>query len=225
MKVHLFSGSGFAWRVLLACAIKNVDFTEEFLRPTQDDLKSPGFLKLNPRGKVPVMEDGPFVLRESMAIIAYLDKRYPSPPLFGANPEETGLIWQAVLDLDLYMSAHWVSDIIAPIATGTAGDAAAQIQDAAAHAHTEIARLDRQLGDADWFVGKVVSAADIALYPMLEALIRFATKPQEAPLALGFETFGSRYPALQSWRHSMRELPRYERTYPDFWRELDAGQA
>ncbi len=221
MDIHLFSGSGFAWRVLLACAVKGVDFRQVFLQPTQEELKSPAFLGLNPRGKVPVMQDGKLVLAESMAIIAYLDQKIPEPKLFGTTPEETGLIWQKTLDFDLYVSAGWVDNIIAPIVRGMTEQAADEIKQACDNAHTEISALEEDLFDKEWFVGGTVSAADIAIYPMLEALIRFTSKTQIEQLDLGFDLFAERYPQLDAWRTRVQEHPEYQKTYPDFWRELD----
>jgi stringent starvation protein A len=50
----------------------------------------PAFIyELNPpAGKVPVLEEGGFVLPESAVIMAYLDERYPEPPLLPGDPAE-----------------------------------------------------------------------------------------------------------------------------------------
>ena len=223
MNIHLFSGSGFAWRVLLACAVKNIPYDQSLLQPTQGELKSSEFLKLNPRGKVPVMDDNGYILSESMAIIAYLDRKYPKPALFGATPSECGLIWQKIIDFDVYVSAGWVSDIIAPIVTGAVELNPTSIQKATAEAHVYIEKLQASLGTDDWFVGETASAFDIALFPMLEALVRFAAKPQASPFSLGFEDFVNRYPGLEAWRIRVRTLPRFENTYPDYWRKIDTA--
>ena len=42
----------------------------------------------NPLGKVPVLEEGEFVLPESVVINEYLEERYPEPPLWPADPGE-----------------------------------------------------------------------------------------------------------------------------------------
>jgi len=45
-------------------------------------------IELNPpSGRVPVLDDG-FVLPESEVIMAYLDERFPEPPLLPADPRE-----------------------------------------------------------------------------------------------------------------------------------------
>ncbi len=221
MKIYLFSGSGFAWRILLACTVKGISYEEVQLQPSPDDLKSDAFLKLSPRGKVPVLVDGDFSTPESMAAIAYLEKKAPEIPLLGTTPEQTGLIWRIILDFDLYVADALVMKIIIPIVTGQIDAMQASIQEAAQNAHSEIAKLETQLADKNWFVGSSVSAADIALYPIIEALIRFTTKPAVTELQLGFDTFATDYPSLHNWRSNIQALPNYQTTYPDFWRKID----
>ena len=66
------------------------------------------------------MADGDYVIAESIAAIAYLDRQHPEPPLFGSTPQETGTIWRFILDFDLYVSGAMVTQIIVPIVTGQA---------------------------------------------------------------------------------------------------------
>src|SRR5438128_5467574 len=48
--------------------------------------KRPEFLKLNPYGKVPVINDNGQILFESCIINEYLDEKYPNPPLMPKDP-------------------------------------------------------------------------------------------------------------------------------------------
>jgi glutathione S-transferase len=51
--------------------------------------KSPEFLKMNPAGKVPVLQlDNGDFLPESAAIVEYLEESYPNPPMFGKTAEQ-----------------------------------------------------------------------------------------------------------------------------------------
>ena len=51
--------------------------------PTQmAELKTPAHLKLNPNGRIPVIDDDGFVLWESMAINFYLAAKYGKAPLW-----------------------------------------------------------------------------------------------------------------------------------------------
>jgi len=103
MEVFLISGSPFVWRVLLALEIKRAAYTTRLLERSKNEHKTPDYLALNPRGKVPTLKDGDFILSESLAILAYLDRKIPEPPLFGRTPAETGRIWQAISEWTSYV--------------------------------------------------------------------------------------------------------------------------
>jgi glutathione S-transferase len=79
LEVTRGSGSPNAWRVLLAAEMKNIPYTSKLIEFSGDDLKKPDFLAINPRGKVPVIRDGNYSLYESLAIMAYLERRNPKP--------------------------------------------------------------------------------------------------------------------------------------------------
>ena len=67
-------------------------------RNSRQEHKAPHMLKLNPRGQLPVLKDGDYVCFESLAILYYLDLKYPAPPLFGRSPEEAGTIMRVICE-------------------------------------------------------------------------------------------------------------------------------
>ncbi|HEX9444948.1 MAG TPA: glutathione S-transferase family protein [Candidatus Binatia bacterium] len=73
-------------RVKIALHEKGLAFERVTLNLAKRDQKKPEFLKLNPYGKVPVIDDGGNVLFESCIINEYLDEKYPAPPLMPKNP-------------------------------------------------------------------------------------------------------------------------------------------
>ena len=83
LEVHWASGSPFSWRVLLTLEVKQLPYQSRLLTFSKREHKSPEYLALNPRGKVPTLKDGDFILHESLAIMAYLDSAYPARPIFG----------------------------------------------------------------------------------------------------------------------------------------------
>ena len=81
IEVYWGSGSPFAWRVLLALEHKRLPYAAHLLQFSKQEHKSPQMLQLNPRGRVPVLKDGEYVCFESLAILYYLDLKYPDPPI------------------------------------------------------------------------------------------------------------------------------------------------
>ena len=63
----------------------------------------------NPIGKVPVFEEGPFILPESHLINEYLDERYPDPALMPADPADRALVRLLVDRFDLNLGDAYYS--------------------------------------------------------------------------------------------------------------------
>jgi glutathione S-transferase len=219
MTIEVFWGSGspFAWRVLLTLEIKKIPYTSRLIEFSKQEHRSPEILALNPRGKVPVLRDGDYAVSESLAILAYLDRRYPEPPLFGRTAQETGRVWQRISEGVSYFEPL-TDRIVRPVFFNKVAGNEADIRDALGTLHQELKRLEDTIGRQDWLAGPALSAADIALYPFVEALLRAAAKPAAMPLELGLMPFAERYPAVHAWRGRIAALPGYDRTYPPHWR-------
>lgn len=217
LELYWGSGSPFAWRAMLTLEVKRVQYESKLLEFSKEDHKSPGYLKLNPRGKVPTLKDGDFVLYESVAIMAYLDRKYPGPPLFGRNPQETGLIWRAISETESYLVPAG-NKLIVPIFFGKGLEKTDEIQAATATIREELRRVDTALSHSDWLVGAHISAADIALFPLIQLLLRAASKDAAKPLKLGLLPLHQTYPAIAAWVKRIEALPGYEKTYPPHWK-------
>jgi glutathione S-transferase len=217
LELYWGSGSPFAWRVMLTLEVKRLPYESRLLEFSKEQHKSAGYLKLNPRGKVPTLKDGDFALSESLAIMAYLDRKHPDPPIFGANSRETGLIWREIMETEFYIVAPG-DRIIRPIFFGKGLDKTAEIGEAAALIQNELKRVESSLANSAWLVGGRTSAADIALFPVIQILLRAAAKDAAKPLELGFLPLAERYPSIASWVKRVEALPGYERTYPPHWR-------
>ncbi|WP_274572083.1 maleylacetoacetate isomerase [Neisseria leonii] len=85
MKLYSFFNSSTSYRVRIALALKGIDYEYAGINIRIGEQASAGYRQLNPAKGVPVLVDGDFVLNQSLAIIEYLDRQYPEPPLL---PEE-----------------------------------------------------------------------------------------------------------------------------------------
>ena len=217
IEVYWGSGSPYAWRVLLTLEAKKIPYVSHLIEFSKKEHKTPDFLALNPRGKVPTIKDGDYALGESLAIMAYLDRKYPEVPLFGQSAEETGRVWKAISEQVSYLEPAGFR-VIVPFFVGTVEDNAEDIRDAAAEVREELALMERLIGEQRWFALGKLTAADLAVYPFIETLLRVAGKEDAKPFDLGLLPFASRYPAMEAWRQRIRALPGYDKTYPPHWR-------
>ena len=65
------------WRVLLALEVKGLAWRSHLLQTDLQEHKAPQMLAMNPRGRLPVLRDGDYVVFESLAVLYYLDLKYP----------------------------------------------------------------------------------------------------------------------------------------------------
>jgi maleylacetoacetate isomerase len=87
-ELHDYFRSSSAHRVRIALAFKGVAYSALPVALHQGAQHEPAFRALNPQGLVPVYADDQVVLTQSLAIIEYLEERYPEPPLLPAAPVE-----------------------------------------------------------------------------------------------------------------------------------------
>ena len=219
MAIELYWGSGspFAWRVMLTLEVKGLAYESKLLEFSKGEHKTPAYLQLNPRGKVPTLKDGDFVLYESLAIMSYLDRKYPQPPLFGKTPEETGLIWRALIECECYMVSSG-DKFVRPIFFGKGLDKVDEIQQAAEAIRRELKIIDERLGSSQWLVGDRISAADIGVFPSVQLLLRAASKESARPFNLNLLPLEQTFPNIARWVQRIEALPNYQRTYPPHWR-------
>src|SRR5262249_45044573 len=152
--VYWGSGSPFSWRVLLALELKQLPYTSHLLQFSKQEQKSPQMLSMNFRGRVPVLKDGDYVVFESLAVLVYLDRKYPTPaPLFGRSPEEAGVVMRVICEYQAYAEEH-VMKIVNAFLLRTPGKIV-KPEDLADSMHVvanEARSIEARLASADWVV-------------------------------------------------------------------------
>ncbi|WP_114968256.1 maleylacetoacetate isomerase [Rhodoferax ferrireducens] len=81
MKLYNFFRSGTSHRLRIALNLKGLDTQYVPVDLRKNEHQGAAFKALNPQGLVPALVDGDQVLTQSVAIIEWLEERYPTPAL------------------------------------------------------------------------------------------------------------------------------------------------
>lgn len=166
--------------------------------------KSEPHISRHPFGRVPVLEHDGYLLYETQAILRYLDRILPKPPLTPADPRAAGRMDQVMNICDWYLFQGVVNvigfqRIIKPRLMGQPADEAAVAQ-AMPQARTVFGGLSRLLDSKPFFAGDEVSLADLIVAPQVD----FLSQTQEwASLATA---------NLASWLDRMTARPSFKAT-------------
>lgn len=81
MDLYSFFNSSTSYRVRIVLALKGIDYQHKGVNIRVKEHHDPAYLAKNPGAGVPLLDDDGFQLGQSMAIIDYLDRKYPEPRL------------------------------------------------------------------------------------------------------------------------------------------------
>ena len=85
MQLYTYYRSQASFRVRIALNLKGLKHDDTFLHLEKGDQFKPGYRALNPQMVVPTLIDGEAKLFQSLAILEYLEEKYPEPPLLPAD--------------------------------------------------------------------------------------------------------------------------------------------
>jgi maleylacetoacetate isomerase len=86
MRLHSFFRSSAAYRVRIALNLKGVEYETVPVDLPAAEHRAPGFRAMNPQATIPTLDDDGTVLWQSLAIVEYLDARFPEPRLIPDEP-------------------------------------------------------------------------------------------------------------------------------------------
>jgi glutathione S-transferase len=204
MAIDLYwgSSSAYCWRVLLALEHKGLAYRSHLLKFDQHEHKAPQMLAMNPRGQLPVLRDGDYVVFESVAVLYYLERKYPEPAIFGRSPEESGVIMRVICEYQAYAEPSLMQIVSNMLyrREPNLGEGGAEVMSEAMHRVASEARtIERRLAQSDWVVGESFSATDMVIYPDIRLLLRALEQPGAHELAARFLPLEINYPALGRW--------------------------
>ncbi|MCW0000656.1 glutathione S-transferase [Pararhizobium sp. YC-54] len=159
MKLYYHPLSGHAHRARLLLSLLGIDAELIEVDLAARAHKSADFLKLNPFGQVPVLDDDGTIIADSNAILVYLAKKSAAKTWLPEDPKGAAAV------------QRWLSAAAGEIAYGPAAarlvtvfgarfDAAEVI----ARAHVVLQRIEAALDGGQWIAASHPTIADVALY-------------------------------------------------------------
>jgi maleylacetoacetate isomerase len=92
-RVYTFFRSSTSYRLRIALALKGLEWEPHYVSLPRMEHRAEGYMALNPQGLVPALiEDDGTLFAQSLAIIEYLDEKYPKPPLLPGTPVERAYV-------------------------------------------------------------------------------------------------------------------------------------
>lgn len=200
MKLWTYYRSTCSWRVRIALAYKELDYEASPVHLTRDggQQHEVAFRQRNPMAQVPLLEvdEAPgSPLAQSMAILEYLEERYPRPPLLPADPlarararQLAELVNSGIQPLQNLSVRVYVRDVLG-------GNERAWAQHFISRG---LAALEALAADTAgrFLVGDAVSLADLCLVPQLAAARRQEVELGPFPRLTTIEAECAKLPAF-----------------------------
>lgn len=191
MKLYDRDISGNAYKVRLLLALLHLPYERITVDLPGGENRRPEFLSLNPRGQIPVLEDGGRVFWDSTAILVYLARRYGGETWLPSDPAQMAEVMQ------------WLALAQNEILYGLARARAINLfkrpwnlEEAQAAGRRALDVLQERLNGHDWLALERPTIADVACYPYV------ALAPEGG---VSLET----YPFVRGWVSRVQKLPGY----------------
>lgn len=193
--IPLSANSRRAWITLLE---KQLPF-EQVLLTLDGDQYQPEFLELNPFHHIPVLVDDGFQVIESLAILDYLDTKYPTPPLMPTEAKAIATIRMVQLVT--------LQELLPPTirltsqALGFLENEPQKLEKAHQQVVTVLKFLEELLGDSPYFASHCLTLGDIAAGTVV---------PQLPSIGVPLDN----YPNLNAWCKRLMERESWQQTQP-----------
>jgi glutathione S-transferase len=180
-----------------------LDYRTEVVRTRTPDTETPEFVALNPRGKIPVLKDGPVVIAESPAIVMHLGENDRGRGV-ELVPEDRAarakyLEWMSFISMELdatslyVLRRHWSLPQIygdSPVANKASEEYFARMINAAAKLVDD---------DRPFMLGEAFSGIDILMMTTLDWAIKY-----NQPLPDVFQAYVERLSKRPGWVEASR---------------------
>ncbi|KAL1811739.1 hypothetical protein DCAR_0623868 [Daucus carota subsp. sativus] len=203
LKLYNYFRSTSSCRVRIALNLKGIDYEYKVVNLLKGEQLSPEYLEINPMGYVPALVDGDITIADSLAIIMYLEEKYPQRPLLpgdlaikAVNFQVASIVSSGIQPLHNLSVLKYIGEKVSP------DEKLPWVQ---THIRKGFSALEKLLSNhaGKYATGDEVYLADIFLAPQIDGAIkRFSVDMAEFPL---LSRLNAAYKELSAFQDAMPE--------------------
>ena len=208
--LHDYWRSSAAYRVRIALGLKGLLWESRSVDLVAGEQRSASHKELSPLGLVPVLEIDGLRLTQSLAIIDYLDARFPNPALVSPNPAVRAQTLARALTVAA--DIHPINNLsVTDYLRAELGAGQEQVLRWMHHwMHRGFAALERDAPAAGLFGGDRADLADVCLVPQMYNARRWRVELVD-------------YPRLLRIDADLRKIPAFAAAAPEAVKAPDQG--
>ncbi len=183
-------------RVWVALLEKNLDFELIEIHLDGDHLE-PEFVAMNPFHRIPVLVDNGFTVFESLAILDYLEAKYPEPAMLPKDPKDLAIVKMVEL-----VTVNELGPALYPLSMEVMGWGIPQAQEIAKakeKVDTVLAFFEGLLDDRPFFGSNTLTYADCVAGTVV-------------PLLSWVDVSTDGYPKITAWCDRLMSRPSWQQT-------------
>jgi glutathione S-transferase len=170
-------------RALWALHELGLDYVLHPIQPRTGETQTPEFARINPRRKIPVLQDGDFTIAESPAIVTYLSDTYGTPDnaLVPSDPRQRAqwLEWCFHIAMELDATSLYVMRRHGAL-KHIYGEAPVAVESASKYFQNQLGHVVQALGDGrQYLVAGRFSSADMLLTTCLVWAVNYGVPVPE----------------------------------------------
>jgi maleylacetoacetate isomerase len=201
--------SSAAFRVRIALHLKGVDYESRQIDLREGAQNSAGYRAINPFGLVPMLEIDGHRLSQSLAIINYLDLRYPSRPLIPAVAAERAHV--VSMSLSIACDIHPLNNLrVLKYLKSELGHSQEEVDSWYRHWISEglpAVEVQAKALSGAFMFGDGPTVADICLVPQLYNARRYDVPLGDYPTLLRAEENANKLDAFAAAHPDRQEVP------------------
>ena len=189
MKLYDLELSGNAYRIRLMLSLLGLKAELHSVNLMQGEQRQEWFLKLNPRGQVPVLDDDGTVIWDSLAILVYLARKYGGERWLPSEAKDLAEVmqWLALMENETLYGLGKARVIVKFKFPGS-------LEEAQTLGRRGLNVLEGRLSNHDWLGLDRFTIADVGCFP-------YVALAPEGEISL------DPYPAVRKWVERVKRQP------------------